>query len=154
MTPLEALAQVVEAGRAGQPPSPEALAVLGAVLQALQDGVSPAQVLAPEQARQRGRPYWSALRDRNFWRVVTVVELMEGGLSYKQARDRVLVGNPRTGAMPMDPGPSDSQLRKHVQRWRREAEQWLADDAQIPTPPPMDVRPDAAEDFNLKVPKS
>lgn len=142
MTPLAALAQAVEAGRAGQPPSPEALAVLGAVLQALQDGVAPAQVLAPEQARQRGRPRDLGLRERHFWRVVTVLELMEDGLSYKQARDRVLEKDVRTGDPALDPGLSDSQLRKLFAKWSP-----LAGDLLIPAPPPMDDRPDASEDF-------
>lgn len=145
MTPLQALAQVVEAGRAGLPPTPDALDALAAVLQALQDGTDPGKAFAPP--RPRGRPYWSALRDRNFWRVVTVVELEQAGLDHKEARDRVLVGNPRTGAGPLDKGLSDSQLRKHVQRWRKEAEQWLADDALEPTPPPMPDRPNASEEF-------
>ena len=146
MTPLQALAQAVKAGRAGQPPAPEALAVLADVLQALQDGTDPGSVFAP---RPRGRPYWSALRDRNFWRVVTVVDLEQQGLTYKEARERVLVGNPRTGAGPLDAGPSDSQLRKHVQQWREAAKQWLSDDALVPNPPPMQDRPDASEDFRV-----
>lgn len=142
---IQALAQAVQAGRAGQPPSTKALAVLATVLQALQDGTDPEKVFFPP--RLRGRPPRSAPRDRNFWRVVTVLELEQAGLDYEEARARVLVGNPRTGAGPLDAGPEDSTLRKHVQRWRKQAEQWLADDALEPTPPPMPDRPDASEEF-------
>lgn len=138
MTPLQALARAVAAGRAGKPLDPATTDALAAHLASLRAG-----------KRERGRPEWSYGRDRNFWRVVSVVELMREGLDYKQARDRVLVGDPRTGAAPVDPGPSDSQLRKHMQRWRTEAERWLADDAadSASYPPRDPLDPDAIADF-------
>lgn len=47
---VQALAQAVEAGKAGLPPTPEALAELGAVLHALKDGADPAKVLGYKRA--------------------------------------------------------------------------------------------------------
>lgn len=140
MTPLQALAQVVEAGRAGQPPTPDALDALAAVLQALQDGTDPGKAFAPP--RTRGRKHDYKKLERHFWRVVTVLELMQDGLTEPEARERVRIHDPRTGAAPLDPGISDTHLRKLM----RGLEQ-LAGDLLVPDPPPMPDRPDASKDF-------
>lgn len=52
---IQALAQAVQAGRAGLPPSPKALAVLATVLRRLQDGDDPEKVLGYKR-ESAGKP--------------------------------------------------------------------------------------------------
>lgn len=164
MTPLQALAQVVEAGRAGQPPTPDALDALAAVLQALQDGTDPGKALGLKRATA-GRP--PADKTLEGQAVRRMLELRNQRLDLSDAKIAELVTAELGVAYAtlyqnwfQGKGKKNQKVDDRVERAYRgetvrkvtplraklEREQW--EDAELTAePPPMPDRPDPSGDF-------
>lgn len=144
MTPLEALAQAVEAGRAGLPPSPEALDVLAAVLDARQN------------RRRPGRPRGTGARQIEA--VAAMVDLMHrtGKTPEQAARKLAKQFHVSPYTLYENWWLGKGETRK-VQRGGKAVSVWRAkgstlahdraEDAAFDAAPPMPDRPDASEEF-------
>lgn len=105
---LRALAHVVDAGRAGQPPHPKALAVLADVLQALQDGADPGKALGYTRASAGKPPRDKALQEQMIWRMV---ELRGQRLDLSDAKVAETVYAEFMEAGQIDPESTDPEKR-------------------------------------------
>ncbi|MFC3683407.1 hypothetical protein [Hydrogenophaga luteola] len=160
---VQALAQVVVAGRAGQPPAPDALDVLATALQALQDGADPGKVLGLKRATAGKPPGGKELEARAVRRML---ELRNQRLDLSDAKVAELVAaelgvNPDTlyDNWWVGKGKKNQKVDDRVERTygkkvvkrtplRVRLEREQQDDAHdAAEPPAIPDRPDASEDF-------
>lgn len=157
MTPLQALARAVAAGRAGQPLGKSTTDALATVLRKLQDGADPAVALG--LPKKNGRPVDAEARRLDAQRLARVVQLHRfDGYTLEQAVTRALVELPGPSQATVvenhwrGKGDDDKVLfrKQWVGRLRKSGEVLAIDLAEEAATPPASAdgeRPTPEEDF-------